>query len=148
MIVVRWISYLVVMFQTIADWFRRPRVSLVKSPDLVWLRQTMIMRADLNETREHEVIHVADGTTRVNIPPRVSLRKPVSLRKRVSLVRSTPRLVCDELGAWDPSAVDWSEPSIYQEVSVNRMATWGRLVPNDDRYVIAADIADRVMCGV
>lgn len=128
--------------------FMPPAVSLAKSPDLIWARQTRIMRMDLNDTREHEVIHVSDGTVKVHIPPRVSLRRPVSLVRRVSLVRVTPRLVRDELGAWDPSTVDWSVPSIYQEVSMDRMAAWGRLVPDTDRYTIAADIADRVMCGV
>lgn len=133
------------------DYRRFMRVSLVKPAWLVWERQCKIMRSDLTTTKEIEVIPAKDngGIAILVHTPAVSLikRVRVSLRKRVSLVRTTPRLVRDILGAWDPSAVDWSEPAIYQEVSMDRMASWGRLVHPDDRYAIAAGIADLVMCG-
>jgi hypothetical protein len=124
------------------------RVSLVKPRDLVWARQVRIMKVDLVETRHLEIVPASanhGNALFVPVSPAVvSLRKPVSFRK--SVVWSP--VVVDELGAWDPSTADWSEPAFYRELTIETMRSWGPLVPDGIRANLVSDIADTVLCGV
>jgi len=55
------------------------------------------------------------------------------------------RLLTDELGTWDPDAVDWSEASIYAEVALEAFATRTVSVPQAAYASVATHAMDLVL---
>lgn len=61
--------------------------------------------------------------------PLIDLTKSVSMvvlalhaqRHRNAERTLRERVITDELGSWDPGAVDWSEPALYRETSLDAL---------------------------
>lgn len=79
-----------------------------------------LKRVLLTPTDEHAIVYV---------PLERRTRKPRKSRPAAP-VRTQ---VEDELGTWDPDAVDWSEPAIYYETSRDLFAEQVLTVPEADR---------------
>jgi hypothetical protein len=102
--------------------------------------------ADLAETREIEVVPAKLNGGHAALLEDTG-EYPIVL---VSLDRREPksRKRTDELGEWDPSAVDWTATaSIYESTVEDTWGGWTRTILEEDRPGIALDIAERVLCG-